>query len=74
MAINIEEVATAMYELVKEYKGRKQYTARELSKTMKQKFGEECDRKVCKDALKHLMDSGRCVYIYKGSSYVSLPD
>jgi hypothetical protein len=74
MAVSIEQVADAMYELVKEYKGKKQYTARELTKTMMQQFGAECDRKVCKDALKHLMDSGRCVYIYKGSSYVALPD
>lgn len=74
MAVTIEEIADAMFELVKEYKGKKQYTARELTKTMAQKFGAECDRKACKDALKLLMDSGRCVYIYKGGSYVSLPD
>jgi len=74
MAINVEEIADAMFELVKEYKGKKQYTARELTKTMGQQFGAECDRKACKEALKLLMDSGRCVYIYKGGSYVSLPD
>jgi hypothetical protein len=72
MSVSIEQVADAMYELVKEYKGKKQYTSRELTKTMMQKFGSECDKAVCKEALRLLMDSKRCVYIYKGSSYVAL--
>jgi hypothetical protein len=72
MAVDIDQVADAMYELVKEYTGRKQYTARELSKAMRDKFGDECDRAACKQALRHLLDSGRCVYTYKGSSYVEL--
>lgn len=72
MAVTIEQLADAMYELVKEYTGRKSYTARELGKAMKEKFGPEADRKTVKDALKHLLDSGRCVYTYKGSSYVEL--
>jgi len=70
MAATVEEIADAMYELVKEYTGRKQYTARELSKEMAQKFG--ADRATAKEALRHLLDSGRCVYTYKGSSYVEL--
>jgi hypothetical protein len=74
MAKTVEEIADEMYKLVKEYHGKKQYTARELTKTMIQQFGDDCDRDLCKDALKHLMDSGRCVYIYKGGSYVALPD
>lgn len=73
MGTSIEDVADAMYEMVKEYKGRKQFTARELSKVMQEKF-DDCDRKMCKDALKALMDSKRCVYTYKGGSYVELPE
>jgi len=69
MAVTIEEIADAMYEVVKEYTGRKSYTARELSKEMKQKFGPEADRKACKDAIKVLLADRRCVYTYKGSSY-----
>ena len=72
MAVDIEQLADAMYEIVKEYTGKKQYTARELSKEIREKFGDECDRTTCKKALKHLIDSGRCVYTYKGSSYVEL--
>jgi hypothetical protein len=70
MAATIEELADAMYELVKEYTGKKSYTARELGKEMRAKYG--ADRKTVKDALKHLLDSGRCVYTYKGTSYVEL--
>ena len=70
MAGSIEEIADAMYELVKEYTGRKQYTARELSKEMIKKFGS--DKATIKEALRHLLDSGRCVYTYKGTSYVEL--
>jgi hypothetical protein len=73
MAVSAEQVADAMYEVVKEYEGRKQYTARELSKMMMEKFGSECNRSVCKEALRALMDSGRCIYTYKGGSYVELP-
>jgi RNase P subunit RPR2 len=72
MAVTIEQIADAMYEVVKEYTGRKSYTARELSKEMKQKFGPEADRTACKDAIKVLLADGRCVYTYKGSSYVEL--
>lgn len=73
MAVSVEQVADAMFAIVKEYKGKKQYTARELTKTMIQKYGDECDRGLCKDAIRLLVDSGRCIYTYKGSSYVELP-
>jgi ubiquitin C-terminal hydrolase len=73
MATSVEQVADAMYEIVKEYKGKKQFTARELTKAMIQKFGDDCDRNMCKQAVRLLMDSKRCVYSYKGSSYVELP-
>lgn len=73
MATSVEQIADAMYEIVKEYKGKKQFTARELTKAMIQKFGGDCDRSLCKQAVRQLVDSGRCVYSYKGSSYVELP-
>ncbi len=72
MAVTIEQLADEMYGIVKEYTGRKQYTARELTKEMQQKYGAEADRATCKKAIKHLIDSGKCVYTYKGSSYVEL--
>ena len=39
-----------------------------------EKFGDdECDKKLCKKAIRSLMDSGRCVYNYVGGSYIALP-
>ena len=74
MALAPEEVADAMYEMVKEYQGKKKFKALDLTKTMIQKFGEaECDKKLCKAAIRTLMDSGRCVYTYFGGSFIEIP-
>ena len=70
----VEEVAEAMYELVKETHGKKNLKAMDLTKAMIQKFGEDnCDKKLCKQAIRQLIDSGRCIYSYVGGSYITLP-
>ena len=71
MAASVEEVADAMYEMVAQFQGKKKLKAGDLTKAMKDKFG--VDRKTCKEAIRLLMDSGRCVYTYFGGSYVELP-
>jgi hypothetical protein len=71
--ITEETVAEAMYELVKEYSGKKKLKPMDLTKAMREKFGDACDKKLCKQALKGLIESGRAVYTYFGSSYVELP-
>jgi len=74
MAVTMETVAEAMYDLVKEVQGKKKLKAMDLTKAMIQRFGEdECDKKVCKAAIRELIDSGRCIYTYFGGSYVELP-
>jgi len=74
MAVTTEQVADAMYEMVKEYQGKKKFKASDLTKAMIQKFGEDdVDKKFCKGAIRILMDSGRCVYTYFGGSYIELP-
>lgn len=74
MAVTLEEVADAMYELVKEYQGKKKLKAGDLTKAMIQKYGEgEVDKKLCKAAIRTLMDSGTCVYTYFGGSFIELP-
>ena len=74
MAANPEEVADAMFEMVKEYQGRKKFKAGDLIKAMIEKFGpDECDKKLCKAAIRTMMDSGRCVYTYFGGSFIELP-
>ena len=74
MAVTTEQVADAMYEMVKEYQGKKKFKASDLTKAMIRKFGEDdVDKKFCKGAIRTLMDSGRCVYTYFGGSYIELP-
>ncbi len=74
MAATPEQVADAMFEMVKEYTGRKKFKAGDLTKSMIEKFGEaECGKDLCKAAIRVLMDSGRCVYTYFGGSFIELP-
>jgi hypothetical protein len=74
MAVTQEQVADAMYAMVKEYQGKKKFKASDLTKAMIQKFGEDqCDKKLCKSAIRTLMDSGRCVYTYFGGSFIEVP-
>lgn len=69
----VEEVADAMYEMVKETAGKKNLKASDLTKAMTKKFGGNVDKKFCKLAIRNLMDSGRCVYSYFGGSYITIP-
>lgn len=74
MAATPEQVADAMFEMVKEYAGRKKFKAGDLTKAMIEKFGEaECTKDLCKAAIRILMDSERCVYTYFGGSFIELP-
>ena len=73
MAVDVQQVADAMFEMVKEYDGMKKFKAGDLIKAMIQKFGDECDKKLCKLAIRTLMDSGKCVYTYFGGSFIELP-
>ena len=73
-AVSVEQVAEAMFNLVKETHGKKSLKAMDLTKAMIEKFGAaECDKDLCKHAIRQLIDSGRCIYSYVGGSYVTLP-
>ena len=67
-----DAVADAMYALLKDYAGKKNLKAMDLTKSMHEKFGDECDKQVCKEAIRILMDSGKTTYSYVGGSYVVL--
>ena len=71
--ITKEAVTEAMYALVKEYSGKKKLKPMDLTKEMRAKFGDACDKKLCKAALRDLIESGRAVYTYFGASYVEIP-
>jgi len=68
-----EEVTEAMYTLVKENAGKKKFKPMDLTKEMIAKYGDVVDKKLCKEALKDLIASGRAVYTYFGASYVEIP-
>ena len=72
--VSAESVADAMFDMVKEYHGKKKLKALDLQKAMIKKFGDDkCDKKLCKAAIRLLVDGGRCTYSYVGGSYIVLP-
>ena len=73
MAKTVDEVAEAMLKLVTEAHGIKKLKAMDLTKAMIELYGDEVDKKLCKAAIKELINSGKCVYTYFGGSYVEIP-
>ena len=71
-AVSVEAVADAMYAMVKDYHGKKNLKATDLTKAMIDKFGEACDKQICKEAIRQIIDSGKCTYSYVGGSYIVL--
>jgi hypothetical protein len=72
--IPVETLAEDMFQMVAEYQGKKNLKAGDLTKAMIAKHGEEaCNKDDCRQAIRILMDSGRCVYSYLGGSYIQLP-
>lgn len=73
-SMTVEQVAEAMYALVKECHGKRNLRATDLTKAMIDKIGaESCDKQMCKEAIRLLVDGGRCTYAYLGGSYIVLP-
>lgn len=73
MTITVETLADEMYQMVAECAGKKNLKANDLTKAMLARHGADCSRDDCKQALRLLIDSERCVYSYFGGSYVELP-
>jgi hypothetical protein len=72
--VTIDQIADAMYDLVKSTYGKKDLKPMDVTKAMIEQFGEDnVDKRMCKKALRELIDGGRCVYKYAGGSYVTLP-
>ncbi len=70
----VDQVADAMFDLVKSTYGKKNLKPMDLIKAMIDQFGADgCDKKKGKLAIRQLIDSGRCIYSYVGGSYVTLP-
>ncbi len=73
MAKTVDEIADAMFNMVKEAFGIKKLKPMDLTKAMMQLYEGEIDKKMCKAAIKELVNSGRCVYTYFGGSFIEIP-
>ncbi|MEW6235062.1 MAG: hypothetical protein AB1656_06720 [Candidatus Omnitrophota bacterium] len=72
--LTVEQVADAMYNMIKSAMGEKKLKPMDLQKAMIEHFGaDRCDKKLCKEAIKSLIDSSRCVYTYFGGSFIEIP-
>ena len=73
--VTVDQIADAMFELVQSTHGKKNLKPMDVTKAMIEDFGEDnVDKRLCKKALRILIDSGRCTYKYAGGSYVTLPE
>jgi len=74
MAIAVETLADEMFSMVSEYAGKRNLKAGDLTKEMIARHGDgSCGKDDCKQAIRMLIESGRCVYSYMGGSYIVLP-
>ncbi len=72
--VNVEEVADAMYKMIKESMGQKKWKATDLTKAVLELFGaDKCDKKLAKLAIRELVESEKCVYTYFGGSFIEIP-
>ncbi len=74
MAKSVDEIADAMLKMISDAQGVKKLKPGDLTKAMIAHYGEdEVDKKICKAAIKELVNSGRAVYTYFGGSFLELP-
>ena len=72
--IPVDELAEAMFRMISDVQGLRKLKPNDVSKAMIERFGpERCTKDACKEAIRQLVDSGRCIYTYFGGSYIELP-
>lgn len=71
--LKMEEVAEAMYKMVKGSMGQKKWKATDLTKAVVELYGDRCDKALAKLAIRELVESGKCVYTYFGGSFIEIP-
>ena len=71
--VTIEEIAESMYKQVAAAQGVKKLKPGDLVKMMIEMYGDRVDKKLCKKAIKSLVETERCVYTYFGGSFLELP-
>jgi len=72
--VTVDELAEAMFRMISGAQGVRKLKPSDVSKAMIEHFGpERCSKEACKEAIRQLVDSGRCIYTYFGGSYIELP-
>jgi hypothetical protein len=72
--ISVQELADALYKMIKDTMGMKKWKATDLQKASIEMFGaDKVDKQLCKDAIRELVNSGKLVYTYFGGSYIEIP-
>ena len=72
--IDVAELAEAMFQTIAAAQGVRKLKPNDVSKAMIERFGpDRCSKEACKEAIRELVDSGRCIYTYFGGSYIELP-
>ncbi len=75
MAVDIEALKVAIFDLVTSTHGKKNLKPMDITKDMIASFGEDnCGKSDVKRALRELIDSGTLTYMYAGGSYITLPE
>jgi hypothetical protein len=72
--VTIDELAEAMFRTISDAQGLRKLKPTDVSKAAIERFGpDRCTKAACKEAIRQLVDSGRCIYTYFGGSYIELP-
>lgn len=72
--VSIDDLAEAMFQMISAAQGLRKLKPNDVSKAMIERFGpERCSKETCKEAIRQLVDSERCIYTYFGGSYIELP-
>ncbi len=74
MAYTADQLSDEMFEMIKRDAGTKKYKSTDLQKEfVKLHESDGVDKTLCKEAIRKLIDSGRCVYTYFGGSFIEIP-
>jgi hypothetical protein len=72
--LTVDALADAMFRMISDAQGVRKLKPNDVSKAMIEQFGPQgCTKDTCKEAIRQLVDSGRCIYTYFGGSYIELP-
>ena len=69
----IDELAEAIFKMVKQSAGLKQFKAMDLQKAMIELYPGRVDKQAVKQAIRKNIESGRLIYTYFGGSYIEMP-